>query len=74
MRRRVLHIVAASLALTVGSLTADSYRNLTYALTLSILAFFLTMTLPRMEELDPHFWMVVAVSLLLWVAGVAALF
>ena len=74
MRRSVLHIVAASLALTAGFLSSDGYRNLAYALTLSLLAFFLTKTLPRMEDLDPHFWMVVAISLLLWVACVAALF
>lgn len=71
MRRHVLHITAALLAFSVGFLTADSYENLAYALPLSLLAFFLAKVWPRLE-IDLHFLMVIAMSLLLWSAGLSA--
>lgn len=71
MRRRALHIAAALLAFTVGFLTADGYENLAYALPLSLLAFLIAEVLPRLE-VDFHFLMVVAMSLLLWAAGASA--
>ena len=71
MRRHLLHIAAASLAFLVGFLTADSSKNLIYALPLSLLAFFVVKVLPRLE-IDLHFLMVVVMSLLLWAAGASA--
>ena len=68
MRRRVLNIAAALLALLAGLLTAVSYKNLAYALPLSLLTFFIVKVLPRLE-IDLHFLMVTVMSLLLWAAG-----
>ena len=55
-----------------GFLTACSYRDLTYALPLSLLTFFIVKVLPRLE-IDFHFLTVVVMSLLLWAAGASVL-
>jgi hypothetical protein len=73
MRRHALHIAAALAAFSVGFLTADGYKNLGYALPLSLLAFLFTKALPRIE-LDLHFLTVVVMSLLMWAAGLTACF
>ncbi len=72
MRRHALHIAAALLCFSLGMLVTDGYGRLAYALPLSLLCFLLTKTLPRVE-IDFHFLMVAAMSLLLWSAGAVVL-
>lgn len=72
MRRHALHIAAALLCFSLGMLVTDGYGRLAYALPLSLLCFLLTKTLPRVE-IDFHFLMVAAVSLLFWSAGAVVL-
>ena len=72
MRRHALHIAAALLCFSLGMLVTDGYGRLAYALPLSLLCFLLTKTLPRVE-IDFHFLMVAAMSLLFWSAGAAVL-
>lgn len=72
MRRHALHIAAALLCFSLGMLLTDGYGRLAYALPLSLLCFLLTKTLPRVE-IDFHFLMVAAMSLILWSAGAVVL-
>jgi TonB family protein len=73
MRRNLPHIAVALLAFSVGYIAADDYKNLVYALPLSLLTFLVTRSAARIE-LDLHFIIVVVMSLLLWAAGLAELF
>src|SRR5207253_9159726 len=73
MRRNLPHIAVALLAFSVGFIAADDYKNLVYALPLSLLNFLVTRSAARLE-LDLHFILVVVMSLLLWAAGLAELY
>lgn len=73
MRRNLPHIAVALLAFLVGFIAADDYKNLVYALPLSLLTFLVTRSVSRIE-LDLHFIIVVVMSLLLWAAGLAELY
>lgn len=72
MRRHALHVAAALLGFSLGFIAADGHGRLAYALPLSLLCFLLAKALPRVE-IDFHFVMVAAGSLLLWTAGAFAL-
>lgn len=72
MRRHSLHIAVALLAFAFGFFFAAPYEHLVYALPLAALVFLSAKVVPALE-VDLHFACVVAMSLLLWSAGVVAL-
>ena len=73
MRRHALQIAAALIAFTIGFLTADRKDNLVYALPLALTVFLLTKVVPSLE-LDFHFLVVVALTLIMYSAGIQAFF
>jgi len=76
MRRHVLHISAASLALTVSFHTVGDMDNLISALLLTMCVYVLARIIPEMHfnlpsDFDSHQLKVAAVTLILWIPVLA---